>query len=170
MKRIRNLVLSLLGVTIMTVGIFPTSAFASYEDFTESAEITLQYEEPTTYTLSIPSVIDITSGNCISLSNANIASDKEVYVNVCQSSFNDNGGITMTQTNGSTDTINVTLYNHLNQPLSTSNPLLCVFNETEPSGYSTFFYGECQTTNVMAGKYRATVEIEVGVRDYQKDE
>ena len=75
----------------------------------------------------------------------------------------------MSQINNESKTINVTIYNYLNEALSTSNPLLCVFNDTVGGDYSTFFYGQCTDSNVQAGKYRSTVTVEAGVRDKQQE-
>lgn len=167
MNKLRKRIMATLGVAALTVSIFSSSVFAA-EEITECADVTLQYESPTTYTLSIPAVVDITNGNCLGLSDANIASDKEVFVRLSSSNFNESGGVTMSHINNESKTINITLYNYLNEALNTSNPLLCVFNEAD-SSYSTFFYGQCNDSNVQAGKYRSTVTIEVGVRDRQSE-
>lgn len=168
MRKLKNRILTTLGVAILSTGIIPVSAFAA-DEATEYADLTLQYESPTRFTLSIPAVVDITNGNCIGLSSCDIASDREVFVRLSSSSFNENGGVTMTSINNQNKTINVTLYNYLNEALSTSNPTLCVFND-ENSSYSTFFYSQCTDSGVTAGKYRTTVSIEAGVRDRQQSE
>lgn len=168
MKKLKNRILATLGVAVLTTGMFPCSAFAE-EIATEFSDMTIQYESPSTFTLSIPATVDITSGNCLGVTNANLASDKEIFVRLGSSSFNENGGVTMSQINNESKTINVTIYNYLNEALSTSNPLLCVFNDTVGGDYSTFFYGQCTDSNVQAGKYRATVTVEAGIRDKQQE-
>lgn len=85
MKKLKNRILATLGVAVLTTGIFPCSAFAA-DEATEFTEMTIQYENPSTFMLSIPAVVDITSGNCIGITNVNLASDKEVFVRLSSSS------------------------------------------------------------------------------------
>lgn len=167
MNNLRKRITTLLGTVLISASLFPVSVFA--EEYIEGAEATLQYTQMSTYTLNIPAILDITNGNCIGFYDANIGSDQEVYCRVSQANFNSNDAISMTHIDNSERSIDVTLYNYLNEPLSSSNTLLCVYDGSENLGdYSTWFYGIPNTSeNIQAGKYRASVWLEVGVRTKQ---
>lgn len=158
MKKITVRFLSLLLVSVLMIGTGSSIAYA----FDDSYNVALQYEQPSTYTIVIPNVIDVSYHNKLSLISADLADDKEVFVAISTGDLVNDRGIEMTHINNSEQTIFVTLYSQEYGKLGPSNDLLCTFNNE--SMESTEFWGEMDD-DAKPGKYRATVTFNVGLCD-----
>lgn len=157
MKRIKTRIFAVLLSVVVAIGITPIAAYA-VEDY----DISLQYEQQSMYMIDIPSIVDVSYPNRLSLSYADLADDKEVYVSLKPNCFNASGKIEMAQVNNSSNTTQVTLTSQEYGTLNATNNLLCTFSNE--SMESTEFWGQAED-DARPGKYRAAVRFEVGLRD-----
>lgn len=158
MKKFTVRFLGLLLVSVLMIGTGSSVAYALDSTY----NVALQYEQPSTYTIVIPNVIDVSYHNKLSLISADLADDKEVFVAISTGDLRSDGRIEMAHINNSEQTIFVSLYSQEYGKLGSSNNLLCTFNNE--SMESTEFWGEMDD-DARPGKYRATVRFEVGLRD-----
>lgn len=158
MKKFTVRFLSLLLVSALMIGTGSSVAYA----FENSYGTSLQYEQQSMYSIEIPSIVDVSYPNKLSLSFADLADDKEVYVAVSANSFNDAGKIEMTHISNSANTTQVTLTSQEYGKLDATNNILCTFSNE--SMESTEFWGQAED-DARPGKYRASVTFEVGLRD-----
>lgn len=151
-KKISAILLALVLAIGTSTTVFATQA----DELNNVQDATVQYYVSGTYTIDIPSYIDVSYATGLYASELNIAPDSYISVELFQ--IPEGGVYTLTHTASSSNTVGVTLSGDFGT-VTPTQPVLAKF--TADSNMSTLFAAtlteESQSASLKAGTYSGTV-------------